>query len=108
MEQALGADVVLDLHCDGEAEMHPYTQPAAWDRLAPLAALTACQAVLLAEVSGGNPFDEALSGPWTALAARFPDRPVPMTSASTLVELRGRSDVCRDLGEGMRRRSWST
>lgn len=98
MGQALGADVVLDLHCDGEAEMHLYTQPAAWDWLAPLAALTACQAVLLAEVSGGNPFDEALSGPWTALAARFPDHPVPMACASTTVELRGRSDVCRYLG----------
>lgn len=98
MGQALGADVVLDLHCDGEAEMHLYTQPAAWDRLAPLAALTGCRAVLLAEVSGGHPFDEALSGPWTALAARFPDCPVPMGCASTTVELRGRSDVCRDLG----------
>ncbi|MEO1908834.1 MAG: succinylglutamate desuccinylase/aspartoacylase family protein [Paracoccus sp. (in: a-proteobacteria)] len=98
MGQALDADVVLDLHCDSEAEMHLYTQPAAWDRLAPLAALTACQAVLLAEVSGGNPFDEALSGPWTALAARFPGHPVPMACASTTVELRGQSDVCRAFG----------
>ena len=98
MEQALGADVVLDLRCDGEVEMHLYTHPAAWERLAPLAALTACQAVLLAEVSGGNPFDEALSDPWTALAVRFPDHPVPMACASTTVELRSRSDVCRDLG----------
>jgi predicted deacylase len=95
---ALDADVVLDLHCDGEAEIHLYTQPAAWDRLAPLAALTGCRAVLLAEVSGGHPFDEALSGPWTALAARFPDHPIPLGCASTTVELRGQLDVCRELG----------
>ena len=98
MGLALDADVVLDLHCDGEAEMHLYTQPAAWDRLAPLATLTACRAVLLAEVSGGHPFDEALSGPSTAIAARFPDHPVPLGCASTTVELRGRSDVCRTQG----------
>lgn len=100
MALALDADVVLDLHCDGEAEMHLYTQPAAWDRFAPLAALTGCRAVLLAEVSGGHPFDEALSGPWTALAKRFPDHPVPLGCASTTVELRGQSDVCRNMGTG--------
>lgn len=100
MGLALGADVVLDLHCDGEAEMHLYTQPAAWERLAALGALTACRAVLLAEVSGGHPFDEALSGPWTALAAQFPDRPIPLGCASATVELRGRSNVCRTLGAG--------
>ncbi|MDM7458264.1 MAG: M14 family metallopeptidase [Paracoccus sp. (in: a-proteobacteria)] len=95
---AVAADVVLDLHCDGEAEMHLYTHPAAWDRLAPLSALLGCRAVLLAQVSGGRPFDEALSGPWAVLAARFADRPVPQGCASATVELRGRSDVCRKLG----------
>jgi hypothetical protein len=95
---ALQADVVLDLHCDGEAEMHLYTQPAAWPRIAPLAALTGCRAVLLAQVSGGNPFDEAVSEPWTALSERFVDHPIPLGCASTTVELRGRSDVCRDTG----------
>ena len=51
---ALEADVVLDLHCDGEAEVHLYTQAASLDRLMPLAALTGCRAVLLADVSGGE------------------------------------------------------
>ncbi|WP_051108187.1 succinylglutamate desuccinylase/aspartoacylase family protein [Yoonia vestfoldensis] len=95
---AMQADVVLDLHCDGEAAMHLYTQPAAWPTFAPLAALTGCRAALLAEVSGGNPFDEAVSGPWTALSARFPDHPIPLGCISTTLELRGRSDVCRDMG----------
>lgn len=32
------------------------------------------------------------------MAARFPDHPVPMARASTTVELRGQSDLCRNLG----------
>ncbi|UXU76438.1 MULTISPECIES: succinylglutamate desuccinylase/aspartoacylase family protein [unclassified Paracoccus (in: a-proteobacteria)] len=98
MGQALDADVVLDLHCDGEAALHLYTQPQAWPAMQPLAALTGCVAVLLAEVSGGNPFDEALSHPWAALAARFPDHPIPYGCASCTLELRGRADVSRRLG----------
>ncbi len=60
---ALPADVVLDLHCDGEAEVHLYTQPASLDRIEPLAAFTGARALLLADESGGHPFDEALSAP---------------------------------------------
>ncbi|NBN63142.1 succinylglutamate desuccinylase/aspartoacylase family protein [Pannonibacter tanglangensis] len=92
---ALPADVVLDLHCDGEATVHLYTQAASLERILPLAALTGCRAVLLADVSGGEPFDEALVRPWLDLAARFPDHPIPCGCASTTLELRGRVDVDR-------------
>jgi predicted deacylase len=95
---AAGADIVLDLHCDGEAEVHLYTHPAALDRILPLAALTGCRAVLVAEVSGGNPFDEALTRFWTDLGRELPDHPVPHGCASCTLELRGRSDVSRALG----------
>ncbi|MFX8335598.1 hypothetical protein ABTL52_20315, partial [Acinetobacter baumannii] len=44
---------------------------------------------LLAEISGGNPFDEAVSGPWWALAKRFPDHPIPPACFAATVELRG-------------------
>jgi predicted deacylase len=94
----LAADVVLDLHCDSEAVMHLYTQPSSVAPLAPLIALTGCRAVLLADVSGGNPFDEALSRPWAELAARFPDRPIPPGCISCTLELRGQADVSRALG----------
>lgn len=95
---ALDANVVLDLHCDGEAEVHLYTQPASLPRIAPLAALLGARALLVAEVSGGHPFDEALSRPWIDLAARFPEATIPPACATCTVELRGRSDVSRDLG----------
>lgn len=97
---ALRADIVLDLHCDGEAEVHLYTQPGSLERLLPLIALLGCKAVLLAEVSGGNPFDEAVSRPWRDLARHFEGVPIPDAIASCTVELRGRADVLRTLAAG--------
>jgi predicted deacylase len=95
MRLAIPADVVIDLHCDGEAEVHLYTQPVSLERMLPLAALTRCRAVLVADVSGGEPFDEALTKPWVAIAERFPDKPISQGCTSCTLELRGRMDVDR-------------
>lgn len=97
LELAIDADLVLDLHCDGEAHTHLYTHTASGDLFAPLAARLGCVAVLTAEVSGGEPFDEALSRPWAELATAFPAHPIPQACASTTVELRGRTDVTHEL-----------
>lgn len=97
MRLALPADVVIDLHCDGEAEVHLYTQPVSLERVLPLAALTRCRAVLVADVSGGEPFDEALTKPWRSIAEAFPDKPILQGCASCTLELRGRMDVDRRL-----------
>ncbi len=93
LELAIDADFVLDLHCDGEAQAHLYTHTVSSDLFAPLAARLGCVAVLTAEVSGGEPFDEALSRPWAELAMAFPAHSIPQACASTTVELRGRTDV---------------
>jgi len=95
MRLALLADVVIDLHCDGEAEVHLYTQPVSLERVLPLAALTRCRAVLVADVSGGEPFDEALTKPWGAIAKAFPEKAVAQGCTSCTLELRGRMDVDR-------------
>ena len=97
MQEAIDADLVLDLHCDDEALMHLFTIPAQWPAAADLAAELACRAVLLADPSGGNPFDEAFSAPWVRLAARFPEQPIPPACLSATVELRGRADVSDEL-----------
>lgn len=96
---AFSADLVLDLHCDAEAAMHLYTHTASAQTFAPLAAFLGAQAVLLAEISGGDPFDEAVSRPWVELAAGFPSRPVPFGCQSATVELRGQRDVDHDMAE---------
>ena len=90
---ALPADLVLDLHCDAEAAMHLYTHTASAETFAPLAAFLGARAVLLAEISGGDPFDEAVSRPWAELARAFPYQPVPFGCQSVTVELRGQRDV---------------
>lgn len=87
---AVDADVVLDLHCDSDALMHLYTLPSLWDGFADLAARLGCAAVFLAEVSGGEPFDEACSGVWPRLRALLPaEVPLPDACAATTIELRG-------------------
>lgn len=99
MSLAIDADYVLDLHCDGEAEVHLYTQPAFSTAFAPLSAHLGARAVLLAEISGDNPFDEAVARPWIDIARAFPHLPIPLSCASSTVELRGRRDVNRGVAE---------
>ncbi len=94
------ADVVLDMHCDWEAALHLYAEEACWPPLAPLAWLLGCRAVLLARDSGGDPFDETLSGLWWRLAERLRAagiaHPLPQACASATVELRGEGDVSHE------------
>lgn len=96
---AAQADLVLDLHCDSDASVHLYTTTHAAKTFAPLGARLRATACLLADVSGGDPFDEALSRPWVELAAAAAGRPVPAGCQSTTVELRGQQDVSPDLAE---------
>ena len=91
--RAVDADLALDLHCDLEAVPHLYTASQLWPAAADLAAEVGARAVLLAERSGGFPFDEALSAPWSELRRRFPDQPIPMACLSATVEYRGLVDV---------------
>ena len=90
---ALDADVVLDLHCDTEAVVHVYTGTALTPRGRVLARLLGARALLVAEVSGDDPFDEACSRPWWELAARFPAFPIGLACFAATVELRGAVDV---------------
>ena len=87
------ADFVLDLHADNEAMVHMYTGTALWPDAEDLAAEIDARAVLLCALSGGNPFDEACSGPWWALAAAFPDTPIPPACLAATLELRSNNDV---------------
>lgn len=96
---ALDADLVLDLHADNEAVVHLYTGTPLWPDAADIAADVGAAAVLLAEVSGGNPFDEAVSGPWWALARRFPDAAIPPACLAATVELRSNNAVDATLAE---------
>ncbi len=90
---AFDADIVLDLHADNEAELHLYTGTPLWPDALDLASELDARAVLLAEISGGNPFDEACSGSWWALAKQFPEAAVPPACLAATIELRSNDDV---------------
>ena len=64
-----------------------------WPDAADLSAQIGSRATLLATNSGGHPFDEAVGGPWWAMAERYPEHPIPPACLSATVEFRGRSDV---------------
>jgi uncharacterized protein len=93
MADAIDADIVLDLHADNEAQLHLYTLPQHWPAAEDLAAELDARAVLLCEVSGGEPFDEACSGPWIKLAKAFPEAALPPACFAASVELRSNNDV---------------
>ena len=63
-----------------------------------LARCIGAEVALLAEHSGGEPFDEACSGVWTDLAARLrPEQALPPACMAVTIELRGEADVRHDL-----------
>jgi hypothetical protein len=101
---AIDADVVLDLHCDNEGVLHLYTLPALWPEVEPLARLTGSRAVLVADVSGDEPFDEACSAVWQRLGAALTQRAgqrveFPAACVGVTVELRGERDVTHEFAK---------
>jgi predicted deacylase len=96
---AYDADVVFDLHCDNDSLMHLFIVPQSWPDAADLAGDLGCAAVMAAEDSGGDSFDECFSTPWLKLAKAFPKANIPAPPLSATVELRGSADVFDDLAE---------
>ncbi|MBX5065885.1 succinylglutamate desuccinylase/aspartoacylase domain-containing protein [Rhizobium lentis] len=91
LHMALGADLVLDLHCDDESLQYAYLDEAFWPEAADLAAALDMQAVLLSD-GESSAFEEAVGFAWKyeipgERQSRLPGR------LSVTVELRGQRDV---------------
>ncbi|MFV9668345.1 succinylglutamate desuccinylase/aspartoacylase family protein [uncultured Pantoea sp.] len=100
MRMASQADLMIDLHCDWEAVPHLYTTPHAWPEIEPLARWLGSEVQLLAQISGGEPFDEACCEPWLTLAERFGEAyPMPRGLLPVTLELRGVRDVTPEQAE---------
>jgi predicted deacylase len=99
LQLAIDADTVLDLHCDGEAEMHLYALSSQRETALELGALLGARAVLLADESGDAPFDEACSRPWAVVRAAANAPALPLACFATTVELRGEADADHRLAE---------
>ncbi|SCB57846.1 hypothetical protein GA0061105_103303 [Rhizobium aethiopicum] len=91
LDMALGADLVLDLHCDDESLQYAYIDEAFWPEAADLAAALDMEAVLLSD-GESSAFEEVVGFAWKYAVpgerqSRLPGR------LSVTVELRGKRDV---------------
>ncbi|WP_106796079.1 succinylglutamate desuccinylase/aspartoacylase family protein [Rhizobium sp. H4] len=91
LHMALGADLVLDLHCDDESLQYAYIDEAFWPEAADLAAALDMEAVLLSD-GESSAFEEAVGFAWKyeIPGERRPRLPGKL---SVTVELRGQRDV---------------
>ena len=91
---AVDADIMLDLHCDNIAPVHLYLGTPLWPDAEDLARDIGAEVVLLAEESGGMPFDEACSTPWWRLPQLLKEAAnLPPACLAATVEYRGLADV---------------
>ncbi|WP_411034707.1 succinylglutamate desuccinylase/aspartoacylase family protein [Shinella sp. BYT-45] len=94
LHTALGADLVLDLHCDDESLQYAYVDEAFWPEAADLAAALDMQAVFLSD-GESTAFEEAVGHAFKHQGGEklkaVPGR------LSVTVELRGRRDVHPDM-----------
>ena len=91
---AIDADLVLDLHCAGEALQHLYGSRRHRELSVELGAELGAAAVVLDDGPAGAPFDDACSSPWWKLAKALEGKgPVPLACFAATVELRGQADV---------------
>ncbi len=94
LHMALGADLVLDLHCDDESLQYAYIDEAFWPEAADLAAALDMAVVFLAD-GESSAFEEAVGYSWKYETGEKVTR-LPGRLATTL-ELRGTRDVYPDM-----------
>lgn len=92
------ADVILDLHCDFEAILHTYSTYYSWPGIEPLARALGSEVNLLANDTGGEPFDCSVDMVWQRLHQEFGDK-IPQGCLGATIELRGQADVCDEDAE---------
>lgn len=92
------ADVMLDLHCDYEAALHIYSTDYSWQGIEPLARLLGSKANLLANETGGQPFDCSTDMVWQRLSEDF-GKCIPQGCLGATVELRGQLDVTEEYAQ---------
>jgi len=94
LHTALGADLVLDLHCDDESLQYAYIDEAFWPEAADLASALDMEAVFLSD-GESTAFEEAVGHAFKHQGGERL-KSVPGRLAVT-VELRGRRDVYPDM-----------
>jgi predicted deacylase len=91
LKMAANSDILVDLHCEEDAQFAMILGPWCWPGLQNFAAEMQPDALLLADFP--PLFDTACSKPWSDLATRFPEVPIPQGCLSSTLEMRGVSAV---------------
>jgi predicted deacylase len=97
MHMALGADLVIDLHCDDESLQYAYIDDAFWPEAQDLAAALDVEAVFLSD-GESSAFEEAVGFAWKHEDAGEKKSRLP-GKLSVTVELRGQSDVYPEMAK---------
>ncbi|MDQ0318686.1 putative deacylase [Pararhizobium capsulatum DSM 1112] len=97
LHMAVGADLMLDLHCDDQSLQYAYIDDAFWPEASDLAAALKMEAVFLSD-GESTAFEEAVGYAWkhegkAAKKTRLPGR------LAVTVELRGRCDVYPEMAK---------
>lgn len=95
LHMALGADLMIDLHCDDEALQYAYIDDAFWPEASDLAAALDMEAVFLSD-GESSAFEEAVAYAWKYETAGQKKASLP-GRLSVTVELRGTRDVYPDM-----------
>ncbi|MDC0610896.1 M14 family metallopeptidase [Vibrio sp.] len=93
------ADIILDLHCDFEAITHTYSTYYSWPAIEPLARALQSSVNMLADDTGGNPFDSCFDMTWKRLREYFGLALGESSCYSVTLELKGQSDVYHEDAE---------
>lgn len=97
LHMALGADLVLDLHCDDESLQYAYIGEAFWPEAADLAAAMEMEAVLISD-GESSAFEEAVGFAWRYAVPGERRKQLPGKLAVTF-ELRGTRDVYPEMAK---------
>lgn len=88
---AIDADIIIDLHCDDEAEAYLMARPEQWPQAREIAADVGVNWLQESGVPGasGLCFDESCLAPWDALREAMGEAGIPLGCLAVCFEMRG-------------------
>ncbi|WP_195180346.1 succinylglutamate desuccinylase/aspartoacylase family protein [Mesorhizobium sp. INR15] len=97
---SIDADIVFDLHCDFQAELHLFAHVEHKDMVSDLGCDMGASVVILEQSIAAGLFDECNGGPWFKVrkALKLAADLMPAACFAPTIELRGRSDVSDQFG----------
>lgn len=97
--EALAADLVLDLHCDGESLHHIYAEKGATEEARVVAKYLETKQIILSDMTQSSAFDDSLNYINQQISHHSSDKNNLKKPNAYTIELRGRADVSEYLAD---------